>query len=354
MTAAVVFGCAGRVLGKEERSFFRDVDPLGFILFARNVESPDQVRKLVDDLREAVSRADAPVLIDQEGGRVQRLGPPRWSARPAMRRFGEGMRRDPGNAILCAELNARLVAADLAALGIDVNCAPVLDLPAPGGHEVIGDRAFSDDPETVARLGAAVCRGLAAGGVVPVVKHLPGHGRARADSHRELPRVEAPLDLLAKTDFAPFAALNNAPAGMTAHVAYEAVDPGRPGSVSEAVIGDIVRSRIGFDGLLFSDDLCMDALASGPAERAEAALRAGCDVALHCSGDLESMRSAAAGCRDLAPAARERLRRARAAATLGDFDRQEAQRRVDEFLRVGQNRQGGYSRGQAGITVRER
>ena len=354
MTAAVVFGCAGRVLGQDERSFFRDVDPLGFILFARNVESPDQVRKLVDDLRETVSRTDAPVLIDQEGGRVQRLGPPCWTARPAMRRFGDGVGRDPEEAIRCAELNARLIASDLAALGIDVNCAPVLDLPAPGGHEVIGDRAFSDDPETVARLGRAFCRGLASGGVVPVVKHLPGHGRARADSHRELPRVGAPLDLLARTDFVPFAALSDAAAGMTAHVAYEAVDPGRAGSVSEAVIGGIVRSRIGFDGLLFSDDVCMNALAGDPAARAGAVLRAGCDVALHCSGDLESMRSAAAGCPELSPGAGERLRRARAAASFEDFDRQAAQRRVDEFLRIGQNRRGGYSRGQAGITIRER
>ena len=353
MTAAVVFGCAGRVLGNDERSFFRDLDPLGFILFARNVESPDQVRRLVDDLRGTVSRADAPVLIDQEGGRVQRLGPPCWAVRPAMRRFGEGMRHDPEEALRCAELNARLIASDLAALGIDVNCAPILDLPAPGGHEVIGDRAFSDEPETVARMGRAFCRGLTSGGVVPVVKHLPGHGRAMSDSHRELPRVDAPLDLLAETDFAPFAALSGAAAGMTAHVAYEAIDPGCAGSVSEAVIGGIVRSQIGFDGLLFSDDVCMNALVGEPAARIEAVLQAGCDVALHCNGDFESMLAAAAGCPEMAPGAGERLQRARAATSFEGFDRQAAQRRVDEFLRVGQNRRGGYSHGRPGITIRE-
>ena len=331
---AVVFGCSGTVLGDGERRFFEESRPLGFILFGRNVANPGQVRKLVADLRRAVSRPDAPVLIDQEGGRVQRIGPPLWPRRPAMRAFGRAVARDPEGAAACARLNAELIAADLRALGIDVNCAPVLDLDLPEGHGVIGDRAFSGDPGIVAALGRAVCEGLMSGGVVPVVKHLPGHGRATVDSHVGLPRVRAPLELLSAADFAPFAALADAVAGMTAHVVYEAVDGSGPASTSRTVIAQTVRRDIGFGGLLFSDDICMGALSGRLEERAAAVLEAGCDVALHCDGNLADMRAVAEACPAMTADALARLERARRAVRerRGGLDRAAAARQVRDFL----------------------
>lgn len=308
---AVVFGCAGSRLSPEERDFFRESDPLGFILFARNIESPDQVRGLVADLRSAVGRGDAPVLIDQEGGRVQRLRPPHWKTRPPMRAFGTLARSDPEKAVAAARAAARLIADELGALGIDVDCAPVLDLPAPDGHEIIGDRAFSDDPEIVAALGRAVCEGLSAGGVMPVVKHIPGHGRATSDSHLELPHVESSLDTLRSTDFRPFRALRDAPSAMTAHIVYEAVDPERPCSASPKAIAEIVRGELGFDGFLFSDDVCMKALGGPLPDRVRAVLSAGCDAALHCDGNLADMRAIAAVCPRMGPESLARLMRGR-------------------------------------------
>jgi len=332
---AVVFGLAGPRLGEDERRFFAETRPLGFILFARNCKTPDQIRALIAELRACVAREDAPVLIDQEGGRVARLKPPRWRAAPAAARFGALDARDPGRADEAARLNARLIAAELAALGITVDCLPVLDLADPEGHDVIGDRAFSHDPKAVARLGAATCEGLLAGGVLPVVKHMPGHGRARADSHHALPVVEAPLDLLRATDFAPFRALADAPWGMTAHVAYSALDP-LPATVSRRVIGEIIRGEIGFDGVLASDDLAMEALSGGPGERAAAALAAGCDVVLHCSGALDAMRAVAGAARPLDDAALERLAAAEARRVApGPFDSEAASARLDALLGAG-------------------
>lgn len=329
---AVVFGCSGTTLGDDEREFFREADPLGFILFRRNVSAPDQVVRLVDALRDSVSRPETPVLIDQEGGRVQRLGPPRWRSRPAMRRFGERMMRDPEGALACARLNAGLIAADLRALGVTVNCAPVLDLPL--GHDVIGDRAFSADPEVVASLGRSVCEGFASAGVMPVIKHLPGHGRAEVDSHFALPCVDTARELLAVTDFAPFAALRDAPAGMTAHVVYSELDDAKPASASATVIAGTVRGDIGFDGLLFSDDVCMKALSGRPSERAVAVLEAGCDVALHCNGSLAEMRDVAEACPPMTPKAVRRLERALRACVPAEegFDSADATRKVEAFL----------------------
>jgi beta-N-acetylhexosaminidase len=306
---ACVFGCAGTLLDGEEESFFRDADPLGFILFQRNCVSPAQVRALVQDLRACVGRADAPVLIDQEGGRVARLKPPAWRAAPPAARIGERARRDMNGAIECARINARLIAEDLAALGINANCAPVLDLRLPITHQAIGDRAFSDDPAIVAALGRAACEGFLAGGVVPVLKHMPGHGRATADSHLELPRVDAPLAELRGADFMPFKALSDMPWGMTAHLLFSALDAEQPATTSPRVIADIIRGEIGFDGLLFSDDLSMQALAGSLRDRAGRALAAGCDVALHCNGRMAEMLQVAEAAASLSAAASRRVAR---------------------------------------------
>jgi len=286
---AAVFSCAGLKLEETEQRFFAESQPFGFILFGRNCEEPKQVRALVEACRTAVGREDAPVFIDQEGGRVTRLGPPHWRQPPAARVFGTLFERNRQAGISAAETNARLIAAELAALGITVDCAPVLDVPADNGHEIIGDRAFAFDPATVAALGRAVCAGLRAGGVLPVVKHIPGHGRARADSHRDLPVVEATLAELRAVDFAPFAALADAPLAMTAHVLYTALDAERPATTSARVIGDIIRGEIGFKGILISDDIGMNALSGSLAARTEATQAAGCDIVLHCSGVMAEM-----------------------------------------------------------------
>ncbi|MCZ6523195.1 MAG: beta-N-acetylhexosaminidase [Alphaproteobacteria bacterium] len=307
---AVIFGCAGTVLSADERRFLAAAEPLGFILFERNCAEPAQLRALVAALRDAVGRAGAPVLIDQEGGRVTRLKPPRWRARPAPARFAELARHDLAAALEAARLNARLMAHDLTALGIDVDCAPVADVVAPGAHDVIGDRALGSDPETVAALAGAVCEGLLEGGVLPVIKHLPGHGRARVDSHHALPVVEASRDELRGTDFVPFQALAHMPWAMTAHVVYSALDAARPATQSPRVINEVIRGEIGFAGVLASDDLSMAALTGSLAERARGALAAGCDLALHCSGELAEMVAIADAVGPLSAAAQERRRRA--------------------------------------------
>ena len=336
MTAprAVVFGLAGPSLKPDERRFFRATDPLGFILFARNIETPDQVRALTASLRETIGRADAPILIDQEGGRVQRLRPPHWRSAPPAARFGDAFARDPDQAKEAARLNHRLIAADLAQLGITVDCAPVLDVPVLGAHDVIGDRAFARSPAVVAELGRAAVAGLLAGGVIPVVKHIPGHGRAFADSHRELPKVVAARAELEATDFAPFQALSDAPWAMTAHVLYAALDPALPATQSKAVIGGIVRGAIGFAGVLVSDDLGMSALAGDFRARAEACLSAGCDVVLHCSGAMAEMQAVADGSSPLAPAAKKRIvaAEARRRKSLEPFDWAEGCARLDALL----------------------
>ncbi|GJD53195.1 Beta-hexosaminidase [Methylobacterium crusticola] len=330
-TLALILGCAGPGLSREEVAFFREVRPWGFILFKRNVESPDQVRALTAALREAVGRDDAPILIDQEGGRVQRMGRPHWQPYPAGRTYLRAGGPEAGPAL--AGLGARLMAHDLASVGINVDCAPVLDVPVAGAHDIIGDRAYGTDPAVVAAFGRAVAEGLMAGGVLPVVKHMPGHGRAGADSHHDLPVVEAGLADLDGHDFAPFRALADLPMAMTAHVVFTALDPAHPATTSARVIGEVVRGRIGFDGLLMTDDLSMKALAGGFRERAAAAFRAGCDVGLHCNGVRAEMEEVVAA----APAlAGEALRRARAAlarlAPAAGFDPAEARARLDAGL----------------------
>ncbi len=298
MTLACIFGLAGPVLSAEEQAFFRDVRPWGFILFRRNLETPDQVRRLTDGLRLAIDDLKAPILVDQEGGRVQRLGPPHWPAYPAARAYLKAA-NDLQTSREFARLGARLIAADLHALGINVDCAPVADVPAEGSHDIIGDRAYADVSDEVTVLARAAAEGLLAGGVLPVVKHIPGHGRAEVDSHHDLPIVHADLETLDRTDFAPFRGLSDMPMAMTAHVVYSAIDPRAPATTSRKVIQDVIRERLGFRGLLMSDDLSMKALRGGLSDRARRAHRAGCDVALHCNGLMPEMIAVAAGGRSL-------------------------------------------------------
>ena len=293
---AAIFGCVGTVLSPSERAFFRDCNPTGFILFARNIEAPDQVRALVSDLRECAGGRDALVLIDQEGGRVARLRPPHWRAAPPQGLFA-GL--EPATASRAARLNARLLADELLDIGIDVDCLPLLDLRFPGAHDIIGDRALGETVETVSMLGRVVCEGLLAGGVLPVIKHIPGHGRARADSHLELPRVDTGRGELEETDFAPFRDLADMPLAMTAHIVYEDIDPDLPATTSPTVMNEIIRGFIGYDGLVMSDDLSMKALGGGFAERAADSLAAGCDVILHCNGDMGEMIQIAGAARAL-------------------------------------------------------
>jgi len=290
---AVIFGCSGPELSAAESLFFRAADPLGFILFRRNCRTPEQVRNLVEQLRACLDRPDAPILIDQEGGRVARLRPPGWPDHPPAAKLGLLAEQDPAAGRRCAWINARLIAEMLAHAGITVNCAPVCDVPVTGAHDVIGDRAFAHAPTLVADLAAASCAGFLAGGVVPVIKHLPGHGRARSDSHDSLPVIDASLAALEASDFKPFSALRQMPMGMVAHVVYTALDPVRAASVSPTVISEVIRRRIGFHGLLLSDDLAMAALSGSAAERARAVLAAGCDIALHCTGIGDEMAAVA-------------------------------------------------------------
>ena len=307
---AAIFGCAGTQLAAAERDFFARADPAGFILFARNVESPAQLRALVAALRESIGREDAQVLVDQEGGRVQRLKPPQWRAAPAPGRFGELAARDPAGAAEAVRLNAQLIARELTAAGIDTVGAPSLDLRLPGAHQVIGDRAFSADPEIVAALGLAACEGFLAAGVAPVIKHLPGHGRSQVDSHLSLPVVEAPLAELEASDFRPFRALADMPLGMTGHLLIPAVDSERPATISSRVIAEIIRGFIGFQGVLITDDLSMEALSGTVQSRAAAAIAAGCDLALHCNGKLAEMAAIAEVLPPISPGVAARLAKA--------------------------------------------
>lgn len=306
-------GLEGPALTDAERAFFRSVSPAGYILFRRNVADPAQLRALTDDLRSLAGRDDLPILIDQEGGRVARLQPPHWPVFPPGSAFDRLYDVSPIGAIEAARHNARALGLMLADLGITVDCLPLLDVPVPGAHDIIGDRALGHEPMRVAALGKAVLEGLAQGGVVGVVKHIPGHGRAGADSHLELPVVTATLDELA-VDLEPFEKLKDAPMAMTAHVVYTALDPDRCATLSPVVIDDIIRRRIGFDGLLMSDDLGMHALKGSFAERAQGVLNAGCDIVLHCSGDMAEMEEVAGAVTAISPKARDRLERAMAVA----------------------------------------
>ncbi len=290
MPKAFVCGCAALVLSAAERDFLSREDPWGLILFKRNVADRDQLRALTRSFRESVGRADAPVMIDQEGGRVQRMAPPKWRAYPAAAAIEAGL--GVGRSEAAARLVARLIAHDLREVGITVDCAPVLDVAEPGTHAAIGTRSFSSQPERVAAMGRAVAEGLLAGGVAPVIKHMPGHGRAHVDSHLEPPFVKASRDEL-KRDFAPFAALRDLPMAMSAHIVFVAIDPDRPATMSSAVVNGVMRGEIGFDGLILSDDVSMKAL-SGPYEkRAAAIIAAGLDIVLHCKGELNEARAVA-------------------------------------------------------------
>ena len=293
MTTAAIYGCEGHRLTGAEKAFFAEVRPWGFILFRRNVESPDQLRALTAELRACIDNPDAPILIDQEGGRVQRMGPPHWPKYPPGDAYLKAT-NDPLAARELARLGARLMAHDLRDVGINVDCVPVLDVPVPGAHDIIGDRAYARDPATVAQLGRAAAEGLLAGGVLPVIKHMPGHGRAFADTHKELPTVHADLEALDAWDFAPFRALSDMPIGMTAHIVFTAIDKKRPATQSRKAI-KLIRERLGFGGLLLSDDLVMNALSGTLTERAEKSLKAGCDLVIHWNGIMDEMKQVAAG-----------------------------------------------------------
>ena len=293
VSSACILGCAGPTLSADERDFFRDLKPWGFILFRRNVETPNQVRALVDALRETVGRGDAFVMVDQEGGRVQRLGPPHWPKYPPGRAYGETSANDPLTRRELTRLGARLMAHDLRALGINADAVPVLDVPAPGAHDIIGDRAYGRDAETISVLGRAAAEGLLAGGVLPIIKHIPGHGRAGADSHEALPVVDEAYEVLDATDFRPFRTLSDMPLAMSAHVVYTAIDLKYPATLSKKVIGKVIRKDLGFGGLLMTDDLSMKALTGDFADRTAAALKAGCDVVLHCNGAMAEMQAVA-------------------------------------------------------------
>ncbi len=304
----VFLGLSGSAVTRDERALFRAADPAGFILFARNCVDADQMTALTDDLRDLSGR-DLPILIDQEGGRVARLRPPVWPAFPPAARFDALYDTAPAAAVEAARVNALLIALMLHDVGVTVDCLPLLDVRAPGGHDIIGDRSFGAEPERVAALGAATLAGLREGGVVGVVKHIPGHGRARVDSHLTLPVVDATATELT-VDLAPFRTLNDAPMAMTAHIVYSALDPARCATLSPVVIGATIRGTIGFDGLLMSDDLGMKALGGSFAARTRDCLAAGCDIALHCSGDFAEMQAVVAAAGTITAAATTRLKAA--------------------------------------------
>jgi beta-N-acetylhexosaminidase len=285
---AFITGLAGLTISASERAFLREARPWGLIIFKRNVSTPAQVTDLVQSFRDTVGW-EAPVLVDQEGGRVQRLGPPHWPVYPPGARYGELYDREPASGIAAARLAGHLLAADLRSLGIDVDCLPIADVPVAGGDEIIGDRAYGSEPGKVAAIAKAIAEGLQLGGVLPVLKHLPGHGRATADSHHRLPVVDADRATLEATDFAAFRPLAGLPLGMTAHVVFSAIDPVAPATTSVTMVRQVIRGFIGFEGLLMSDDVSMKALSGTIAERSRASLAAGCDVVLHCNGELSEM-----------------------------------------------------------------
>ncbi|GAB4237375.1 MAG: beta-N-acetylhexosaminidase [Methyloligellaceae bacterium] len=338
---AFVSGCASTTLDEDERAFFRSARPCGLILFQRNCESPEQLRRLVDDVREAVGSGSFLVLIDQEGGRVRRLRPPAWRDYPSARAIGGLFRENRQEGLEAAWLCARRQADDLREAHITMNCAPVLDIPVPGAHDIIGDRAYGEDAESVAALGARVAQGYLAGSVTPVIKHIPGHGRARADSHEALPIIDVSAKVLEESDFRPFAALSGLPAAMTGHLLLTAFDRARPVSVSPSIIKEVIRERIGFGGLLMSDDVSMKALAGSLGERAAGALRAGCDIALHCNGRLREMEEVAAAVPELSGKALERFEAACSAAAERPepYDRERAEALLDRLVALEQ-RQG--------------
>jgi beta-N-acetylhexosaminidase len=338
----LLLGVEGPVLSAEEAAFFSSHRPVGFILFKRNILDPAQVKRLVEALKTAANNPAALILIDQEGGRVQRLGPPYWPKYPSGAAYGALWRIDPDFAGEAAYLGARLMADDLFKLGINVDCLPVLDVPVPGAHDVIGDRAYGSDPVSVMAIARAAAQGLMDGAVLPVIKHIPGHGRAFSDSHHALPSVSASQTALEASDFPPFRALSDLPLAMSAHVVYTAFDAKNPATLSPIIINEVIRGAMAFDGLLMSDDLSMKALSGRFADRAAAALAAGCDLVLHCNGIMAEMIEVASGCLDLsAPAqtrlsaVQDRLKPSPRPFEPRPFERGKAQARLDSLLALG-------------------
>jgi beta-N-acetylhexosaminidase len=332
-TRAFITGVSGPALNATEREFIRAERPWGFILFKRNIETPEQVALLVQELRKAVGEPNAPVLIDQEGGRVQRLGPPHWPVYPPGAVFGTLYDIDHALGLSAARLSARLIAADLADLGITVDCLPLADVPVTGADAVIGNRAYGTEPGKVAAIARAVTEGLEHGGVLPVLKHIPGHGRATADTHFRLPEVDTAKIELERTDFAAFRPLADLPMAMTAHVVFSALDPAHPATTSATIIEQVIRGVIGFQGLLMSDDVSMNALSGSIAERTRAIFAAGCDVVLHCNGKLNEMREVAAQTPELSGKALQRARRALASRRAPQpFDREAARAELDALI----------------------
>jgi beta-N-acetylhexosaminidase len=330
---AFITGVSGLELSAAEREFIRAERPWGFILFKRNIGTPAQVIQLVQELRSTVGEADAPVLIDQEGGRVQRLAPPHWPSYPPGAVFGALYDSDRTAGLSAARLSARLIAADLLDLGITVDCLPLADLPVPGADAVIGNRAYGTEPGKVAAIARAVTEGLEQGGVLPVLKHIPGHGRATADTHFRLPEVDTSRAELERTDFAAFQPLADLPMAMTAHVVFSALDPAHPATTSATIIEQVIRGVIGFQGLLMSDDVSMNALAGSIAERTRAIVTAGCDMVLHCNGDLDEMRAVARETPELSGKALERARRALASRKAPQpFDRLAGRAELDALV----------------------
>ena len=330
---AFITGVSGPELIAAEREFIRSERPWGFILFKRNVETPQQVTLLVQELIKSVGVPDAPILIDQEGGRVQRLGPPHWPVYPPGALFGALYDLDPALGLSAARLSARLIAADLGDLGISADCLPLADVPVAGADAVIGNRAYGTEPEKVAAIARAVTDGLEQGGILPVLKHIPGHGRATADSHFGLPVVNTSKKELERTDFAAFRPLADLPMAMTAHVVFSALDPAHPATTSATIIEQVIRGVIGFQGLLMSDDVSMNALAGSIAERTRAIFSAGCDVVLHCNGRLDEMREVAAETPELSGKALDRARRALASRRAPQpFDRRAARTELEAMM----------------------
>jgi beta-N-acetylhexosaminidase len=332
-TRAFITGVSGLELTADERAFLRAERPWGFILFKRNIATPAQVSALVRELRGAIGETDAPVLIDQEGGRVARLGPPHWPVYPPGAVFGTLYDLDRNLGLTAARLSARLIAADLTNLGITVDCLPLADVPVPGADAVIGNRAYGTEPDKVAAIARAVTDGLEQGGILPVLKHIPGHGRATSDTHIRLPLVDTSEAELERTDFAAFRPLSDLPMAMTAHVVFSALDPAQPATTSATMIEQVIRGVIGFQGLLMSDDVSMNALAGSIAQRTQAIVTAGCDMVLHCNGKLDEMRAVARETPLLTGKALERAKRALASRQAPQpLDRGAARAELDELV----------------------
>jgi len=333
MTKAFITGLAGTQLSSAERDFIRAERPWGFILFRRNIDTPAQVAALTNEIRDAIGEVEVPILVDQEGGRVQRFRPPNWPLYPAGAAFGQLYDIDPALGLRAAQLSAQLIADDLTKVGVTVDCLPLADVPVPGADDVIGDRAYGNEPKKVAAIARAVTEGLEQGGILPILKHIPGHGRATADSHLALPVVNTPKNELESIDFAAFKPLANLPMAMTAHVVFSAYDAAHPATTSATMIEQVIRGLIGFQGLLMSDDVGMNALAGSIAERSKALLAAGCDMVLACSGEPEEMHQVARETPELSGKALARAKAALASRQAPKpFDQDAARAELDELI----------------------